>query len=147
MCGINSWVNCMIFGYYCLSCFLPMFSGLWLIYISLYYIYICVLYTHTHTHTHTYMMCVCQSLSRVQVFVTPWTPLSMEFSRQEYWSGLPFSSPVDLPNPGIELRSPTLQADSLPSEPPRKLMYIISRAIYIIYRYIQSKCACVHRNR
>ena len=42
----------------------------------------------------------------------------MEFSRQEYWNGLPFPSPGDLPNPGIELRSPALQADSLPSEPP-----------------------------
>ena len=43
---------------------------------------------------------------------------SMEFSRQEYWSGLPFPSPGDLPNPGIEPRSPALQADSLPAEPP-----------------------------
>ena len=43
-------------------------------------------------------------------------PLSMGFSRQEYWSGLPFPSPGDLPNPGIEPRSPTLQADCLPSE-------------------------------
>ena len=42
----------------------------------------------------------------------------MEFSRQEYWSGLPFSSPGDLPNPGIEPGSPTLQIDALPSEPP-----------------------------
>ena len=40
----------------------------------------------------------------------------MGFSRQKYWSGLPFPSPVDLPNPGVESRSPTLQADSLPSE-------------------------------
>ena len=43
-------------------------------------------------------------------------PLSMEFSRQEYWSGLPFPSPEDLPDPGIEPGSPVLQADSLPSE-------------------------------
>ena len=55
--------------------------------------------------------------------MSPWTvahqsPLSMEFSRQEYGSGLPFPSPGDLPNPGIELRSPSLQADSLPSESP-----------------------------
>ena len=47
-------------------------------------------------------------------------PLSMGFSRQEYWSGLPFSSPGDLPNSGIEPRSPALQANSLPSEPPGK---------------------------
>ena len=64
-----------------------------------------------------------KSLSRVQLFATLWTvahhaPLSMGFSRQEYWSGLPFPSPGDLPNPGMELWSPTLQADSLPSEPP-----------------------------
>ena len=54
--------------------------------------------------------------------VTPWTvahqaPLPMGFSRQEYWSGLPFPSPGDLPDPGIEPRSPALQADSLPTEP------------------------------
>ena len=53
--------------------------------------------------------------------VTPWTiahqaPLSMEFSREEYWNGLPFSSPGDPPDPGMEPGSPTLQADSLPSE-------------------------------
>ena len=47
-------------------------------------------------------------------------PLSMGFSRQEYWSGLPFPSPGDLPNPGIEPRSPALQADALSSEPPGK---------------------------
>jgi len=57
--------------------------------------------------------------------VTPWTvacqaPLSISFSRREYWSGLPFPAPGDLPNPGIEPRFPTLQADSLPSEPPGK---------------------------
>ena len=61
----------------------------------------------------------------VQLFVTPWTvahqaPLSMGCSRQEYWSGLPFPSPGDLPNPGIEPKSPTLQVDSLPYEPPGK---------------------------
>ena len=45
-------------------------------------------------------------------------PLSMGFSRQEYWSGLPFRPPGDLPDPGIQPASPALQADSLPSEPP-----------------------------
>ena len=63
-----------------------------------------------------------KSLSRVQLFATPWTvayqaPLSMGFSRQECWSGLPFPSPGDLPDPGIEPGSPALQADALPSEP------------------------------
>ena len=48
------------------------------------------------------------------------TSLSMGFSRQEYWSGLPFPSPGDLFNPGIKPGSPTLQTDSLPSEPPGK---------------------------
>ena len=49
----------------------------------------------------------------------------MGFFRQEYWSGLPFLSPGDLPNPGIKPRSPTLQADSLPSEPPGKPIYMV----------------------
>ena len=59
-----------------------------------------------------------KSLSHVRLFATLWTvahqaPPSMGFSRQEYWSGLPFPSPGDLPNPGIEPQSPTLQADAL----------------------------------
>ena len=66
-----------------------------------------------------------KSLSHVRLFVTPWTLtyqalLPMGFSRQEYWSGLPFPSPEDLPDPVMEPRSPTLQADSLPAEPPGK---------------------------
>ena len=66
-----------------------------------------------------------KSLSRVRLFATPWTvahqaPLSMGFSRQEYWSGLPFPSPGDLPDPGIEPGSPALEADALTSEPPGK---------------------------
>ena len=64
-------------------------------------------------------------LSRVQLCVIPWTVayqalLSIEFSKQEQWSGLPFPHPEDLPDPGIEPRSPALQADALPSEPPGK---------------------------
>ena len=63
-------------------------------------------------------------VSGVRLFVTPWTvahkaPLYMDFSRQEYWSGLPCPSPKDLPDPGIEPMFPTLQADSLPFELPR----------------------------
>ena len=65
---------------------------------------------------------VCYLHNCVQLFATPWTvahqsPLSMEFPRQEYWSGQPFPSLGDLPDPGIKFRSPALQADSLPSEP------------------------------
>ena len=61
-------------------------------------------------------------LSRVRLSATPWTvahqaPRSMGFSRQEYWRGLPFPSPGDLPNPGIESGSPALLTDTLPSEP------------------------------
>ena len=68
---------------------------------------------------------IVKSLSRVQLFVTPWTvayeaPRSMGFSRQEYWSVLPFPSPGDHPNPGNEPGSPALQAESLPSEPLEK---------------------------
>ena len=64
-----------------------------------------------------------KSLSHVRLFATPWTvayqaPLSMGFSRQGYWSGVLFPSPGDLPNPGIEPRSPTLQTDALTSAPP-----------------------------
>ena len=63
--------------------------------------------------------------SRVRLFVTLWTtdyqaPLSLGFSRQGYWSGLPFPSPGDLPDPGIKPGSSVLQADSLLSEPPGK---------------------------
>ena len=68
----------------------------------------------------------CQSLSHVQLFASSWTiahhaRLSTGFSRQQYWSGLPFPSPGNLPDPGSEPRSPALQADSLLSEPPGKL--------------------------
>ena len=64
-------------------------------------------------------------LSRVRLFMTPWTvayqaPWSMGFSRQEYWNGLPFPSPGDLLDPGIEPGSPALQADALLSELPGK---------------------------
>ena len=68
-----------------------------------------------------------ESISRSAMFnsVSPWTvarqaPLSMGFCRKEYWNGLPFRSPGDLPDPRIKPGSPTMQADSLPSEPPGK---------------------------
>ena len=76
---------------------------------------------------HTYVFA--QLLSYVQLLVTPWTTahqarLSMGFSRQEYWSGLPFASPRDLPEPGIEPGSPALQEDSLLSDPLEKPMCV-----------------------
>ena len=79
-----------------------------------------------------------KSLSRVQLFATPWTvayqaPPSMGFSRQECWSGLPFPSPGDLPDPGIEPGSPALQADALPSEPPVKPQYICMYVYSVSY--------------
>ena len=74
-------------------------------------------------------VCLCECMlshfSRVQLYVILWSighqvPLTMEFSRPEYWSGQPLPSPGDLPNPRIELKSLELQADSLPSELPGK---------------------------
>ena len=80
-------------------------------------------------------------LSCVWLFGTPWTvayktPQSMEFSRQEYWSELPFLSPGDLPYPGTEPRSPSLQAGALPSEPPGKPSLAIINYKYILWIYI-----------
>ena len=70
-----------------------------------------------HTQLYLRSTCVCWSLSHVQLCAIPWTvarqaPLPMGFCRQEYWSGLPCPPPGDLPDPGIEPGSPTLQADS-----------------------------------
>ena len=78
-----------------------------------------------------------KSLSRVRIFEISWTvahqaPQSVEFSRQEYWSGLPFPPPGDLLDPGIEPGSPTLQTDALPSEPPGKQGI---RKTYLYIRY------------
>ena len=75
-------------------------------------------------------------LSAIQWTVDCQAPLSLEFSRQPYWSGLPFPSPGDLPNPKIEPGSTASQADSLPSEPPGKQIIIIP-VIIIIYN---NKC-------
>ena len=75
-----------------------------------------------------------KSLSCVRLFATPWTvayqaPPSVGFSWQEYWSGLPFPSLRDLPNPGIKPGSPVLQTDALPSEPP------LSTIDFIIFKW------------
>ena len=63
---------------------------------------------------------ISDSLQPHGLYIAHQAPLSLEFSREEYWSGLPFPIPKDLPDPGIKPRSPALQADSLPSEPPGK---------------------------
>ena len=78
-----------------------------------------------------------KSLSRVRLFATPWTvahqaALSMGFSSQEYWTGLPFPCPGDLPNLGIELGSPTLQADSFLSEQPGN-PYVFSKESFFMH--------------
>ena len=82
-------------------------------------------HTHTLTHTHTHVSAAVQSVSRVQLFVTPWTvarqaPLSMGFSRQEYWSELPFPSSKNLPDPRIKPSSPPLAHGFYITEPSRK---------------------------
>ena len=89
----------------------------------------CDFLKHLHLLLLLSLLCLIKvkvkSLIRVRLFATPWTVAhqtspSMGFSRQEYWSGLPFPSTGDLPKPGIEPRSPALQADALTSEPPGK---------------------------
>ena len=84
-----------------------------------------------------------KSLSRVRLFVTPWTaacqaPLSMGFYRQESWSGSPFPSQGDLPNPGIEPRSLELEADSLSSEPGNSLCTCLAGIIQKMWFYMES---------
>ena len=78
-------------------------------------------------HLHNVMKVKVLLSQLCPALVTPWTaalqaPLTMGFSMQEYWKGLSFPSPGDLPNPGTESKSPAWQADSLPSEPPGKLL-------------------------
>ena len=88
--------------------------------------------SHTYIWLNIYMYIYeSESVSHsiVSDSVAPWTvahhaPLSMAFSRQEYWNGMPCPSPGDLPDPGIEPWSPALQADSVPSEPPGEPIYL-----------------------
>ena len=88
-------------------------------------------------------LCICfivRYFSCVQLFATPQMVAyqalpSMGFSRQEYWSGLPFPSPADLPKPGIKPRSPALQTDALSSEPPGKP--------FLYFSYVKSSKVCM----
>ena len=93
--------------------------------------------THfTDENTEVYTTCVCECvycmLSHVQLSVTPWTvahqtPLSIAFSRQEHWNGLPFPPSEHLPDPGTQSMSPALEVDSLLFDPPRKpVLYIMA---------------------
>ena len=99
-------------------------------------------------------VCVCVSvclLSHIQLFVTQWTvarqaPLSMEFSRQEYWSGLLFSPPGDLPNPGIKptsLVSPTLAGGFFTTEPPRKPTIYVKLNHFSVYLKVTQSCKSI----
>ena len=86
-----------------------------------------------HNHTLTILRNVC-TLSHVRLFVTPWTvahqaPPSMGFSRQEYWSGLPFPSLGDLSDPGIEPTSPTLVGGFFTTAPPGKTQWLRRTAL------------------
>ena len=96
-----------------------------------------------------------KSLSHVQLFTTQWAvayqaPPSMGFSRHKYWSGLPFPSPGDRPNPGIEPGSPTWKADALTSEPPGKTAFAVVPPKYLLitkywrlFPMFSSKCFIV----
>ena len=88
-------------------------------------------------------MCVYQSLSRVRLFATPWNgahqaPLSMEFSRQEYWSELPFPAAGSLPDPGIKHVSPALAGGFFTTEPPGKPSSVVylSPKSYFLFLFI-----------
>ena len=81
------------------------------------------------SHVWKFLSDSCTSTSEFVQSCPTLAPPSMEFSRQKYWGGLPFLSPMDLPYPGIEPRSPVLQADVLPSEPPGKPTQITTKSI------------------
>ena len=91
--------------------------------------------------------CVLSRFSHVRLFVTLWTvarqaPLFMELSKQKYWSGLSFPSPWNIPDPGIKPWSPASQADSLPSESPGKIPYMV---VYNKVHKNTTTCrGCVH---
>ena len=95
-------------------------------------------------HPHQHQRSEVKFLSRVRLLATPQTiacyaPPSMGFSRQEYWSRLPFPSSEDLPDPGIKPRSPALQADALPSEPPGKSNSMFKRHQFYCSRTMLTK--------
>ena len=98
--------------------------------------------SNRYLHTSANELCCAESLSHAQLFVTPWTvahqaPLSIGFPRQESWSGLPFPSPGDLPDPGIKPRLPALAGGFFTTEPPGKTIlsqYKLRKKHFIIFK-------------
>ena len=82
----------------------------------------------------------CPTLYDPMDYITCQVLPSVGFSRQEYWNGLPFPSPGDLPNSGIKPRSPTLQADSLPTEPPGNLHSLFKGKLYVCCCLVTQSC-------
>ena len=142
---------CLLFStfqssYACLLCYIQGFLG---IKERTWKEWDCSILTGTRNLWQVFDDVKCQSLSHVWFFVTPWTvacqaPLSLEFSRQEYWSGQPFPFPGDLPKPGIEPRFPALQVNSLlleqPWKPSRVLVHEKLGDITVVYCQMFSLC-------
>ena len=126
---INFWFNSIIVREYILCDFSCLeFVNILFYVLNTAYLKVCSICTwKEHVVYHCWIEEEVSSLSRVWLFAAPWTVAhqahpSLGFSRQEYWNGSPFPSPEELPYPGIEPRSPALQAGALPSEPPGKLL-------------------------
>ena len=122
---LDSVLWCIVFSFVQIQCIYFLFNLLFVCYGALFSP--CLLLTSSFNLLYLYEW---KLSSHVWLFETPWTvahqaPLSMEFSRKEYWSGLPFPSPGDLPKSGIEPTSSALQMVSLPSEPPGRLQIFL----------------------
>ena len=96
---------------------------------------------------NSFRMCCPQSLSHIQLFVTPWTvahqaPLSMGFPRQEYWSGLPFPTRGHLPDPGIEPGSSARAGRFLTTAPPGKPLTLTQKTVLLILSFQLNKHIC-----
>ena len=116
-----------------------------LVFVSLHLIPFCELNFNNHNFRICYFCAVLSRFSHVQLFATPWTvackaPLFMKFSRQEYWSALPFPPPGDLPDPGTEPSSPVspaLQEDSSPAEP-------LGKPLVSEHTFTETLNVCIH---
>ena len=119
--------------------------------IALNYLRVKIKYDKVGTFSAILCACVLNHFSYVWLFATSWTvahqaPLCMRFPRQEYWNGLLFPSPEDLPDPGIEPRSPTLLAFSLPSEPPAKPSWFSSVQFSSVAQSCPTLCDPMNRS-